>query len=88
MSIKSCTLRHTISGANFSCAYPGPQHAELKEMIQQAVTAAMLNLVESGAIAMPPASPQRASTASPLDGVEFDEDSLFGDLLENQAQVA
>lgn len=80
-------IRNTF-GVEIPQPEAGPQHAELKEMIQQAVTAAMLNLVESGAIAMPPASPQRASTASPLDGVEFDEDSLFGDLLENQAQVA
>ncbi|NJL47099.1 MAG: hypothetical protein HC929_05805 [Leptolyngbyaceae cyanobacterium SM2_5_2] len=57
-----------------------PQQEQLQEMIQQAVTAAMLNLVESGAIVMPQGHQSAASTATQPEGVLVD-DALFAGLL-------
>jgi hypothetical protein len=57
-----------------------PQQEQLQEMIQQAVTAAMLNLVESGAIVMPQTQSSGASTTAPTEGVDVN-DGMFVGLL-------
>lgn len=63
-----------------------PQQQQLQEMIQQAVTAAMLNLVESGAIAMPQSYPSGGSaTPAPLEGVGVD-DAMFAGLTASPAK--
>jgi hypothetical protein len=56
-----------------------PQQEQLQEMIQQAVTAAMLNLVESGAIVMPQSSPIRYLQRCSAEGVNVD-DAMFAGL--------
>lgn len=66
----------------------GPPQEQLQALIQQAVTVAMLNLVESGAIAMPQASRQGTALPSAPEGVDFDEDALLGGLLDEQDKVA
>jgi hypothetical protein len=66
------------------------QQEQLKGLIQQSVTEAMLTLVESGAIALSPSGQQGKSSrpSEPLEGVDFDEDAIFGNLLENQSTLA
>ena len=66
----------------------GRPQEQLQELIQQAVTAAMVNLLESGAIATPQTSRPEASMPLPPEGVDFDEDALFGGLLDEQDKVA
>ena len=63
-----------------------PQQEQLQEMIQQAVTAAMLNLVESGAIAMPQSQPSSGSaTPASIEGVGVD-DAMFAGLTTSPAK--
>ncbi|WP_035984356.1 hypothetical protein [Leptolyngbya sp. KIOST-1] len=63
-----------------------PQQEQLQEMIQQAVTAAMLNLVESGAITMPQSHPSGGSaTPASLEGVGVD-DAMFAGLTASPAK--
>jgi hypothetical protein len=63
-----------------------PQQEQLQEMIQQAVTAAMLNLVESGAIVMPQRHPSGVSaTPASLEGVGVD-DAMFAGLTASPAK--
>ncbi|MEL6385291.1 MAG: hypothetical protein AAFQ89_23065 [Cyanobacteria bacterium J06626_18] len=87
-------LMHQVAliSQTFGVAMPeaerGPSQEQLQDMIQQAVTAAMVNLLESGAIATPQTSRPEASVPLPPEGVDFDEEALFGGLLDEQDKVA